>query len=406
MPRLSVVIPSFNHKQYVQQCVDSVLRQAYREFEVIVVDDGSTDGSLDILRAYGDAITLICQANRGTQAARNAAIAASSGELIAILDSDDFWLPHKLAAQVALFEARPELGLVYAFADTVNPAGERTSIGWHLGAAVTHPAGALAQLLLGCHVPALTAVFRRTCIDDVGLFDESLLGSGDWDLWIRIAARYPIACVEQVLACYRIHPTNTTKLLFRTKAIRTEHTQVLHKAFELPQVKSLPQEIRDRALARTHLSAAEAEAMGGDAAQAGIELRTAIELDPTLLHDGNWLEARLLLWSQLHAAASLLPNPYRRYAAEVFPPLADVVPHTSRLRRRVLSLSTMGVVFSAHAAGDHRRVRQLLPTGVSADPHWLLNPGVWSIAADAFLGQQLTTPLRRTLRRAAPTRDR
>lgn len=399
MRHVSVIIPSYNHATYIRQCVDSVLGQTCRDLEVIVVDDGSSDGSLEILQSYGDAITLIYQDNRGTQAARNAAIAASSGELIAILDSDDYWLPHKLAAQVALFDRRPELGLVYAFADTVNPAGERTNVGWHLGAPVIHPYGALAQLLLGCYIPALTATFRRTCIEDVGSFDENLLGSGDWDLWIRIAARYPIACVEQPLAHYRIHPTNTTKLLFRTKAIRTEHGQVLQKAFQLPEVSALPQKIRDMAVARTHLSSAEAEAMDGDARMVGLELTQAIELDPSLLDDPSELENKLIYWSQLYAAAQPQGNPYWRYASEVFAQASPAMPGAARLRRKVLSASVMGPVFSAHASGDQSTVRQLLPTGLYADPRWLLNRGVWSIAGDAFLGQKITGPLRRVLRR-------
>ena len=391
---VSIIIPSYNHGAYLRQCIDSVLDQTYRNIEIVVVDDGSADASIEILYGYRDRIKLICQANRGTQGARNAAIAASSGELIAILDSDDFWRPDKLAAQVALFERRPELGLVYSFADTVNPAGERTNIGWHLGAPVTHPLGALAQLLLGCDIPALTAVFRRACIDDVGPFDETLLGSGDWDLWIRIAARYRIACVEQALACYRIHPTNTTKLLFRTKAIRTEHAQVLQKAFQLPEVRALPQEVRAMALARTHLSGAEAEAMSGDASNAGRELRAAVDLDPTLLDAPIELENRLLLWAQLYAAASPQGNPYTRFANEVFPLLSSALPDAARLRRRTLSNSVMGAVFSAHACRDRSQVRQMLPAGVFADPRWLLNLGVWSIAADAFLGPKITAPVR------------
>lgn len=405
MARVSVIVPSYNHAPYIRQCVDSALGQTYRDFEVIVDDDGSTDGSLDILREYGNSITLISQANRGTQAARNAAIAASSGELIAILDSDDYWLPHKLTAQVALFDRRPELGLVYAFADTVNPAGERTNVGWHLGAPVTHRYGALAQLLLGCHIPALTAVFRRTCIEDVGSFDENLLGSGDWDLWIRIAARYPIACVEQSLAHYRIHPTNTTKLLFRTKAIRTEHAQVLQKAFQLPEVSALPQEIRAMAVARTHLSSAETEAMGGDARMVGLELKKAIELDPSLLDDPTELENKLIYWSQLYAAAQPQGNPYWRYVSEVFAQASTVMRGAARLRRKVLSASVMGPVFSAHASGDQSTVRQLLPGGLYANPKWLLNWGVWSIAGDAFLGRRITQPLRQAVRRVTASQD-
>src|SRR5450759_1882450 len=101
--RVSVIIPSYNHERYIRQCVDSVLCQSRKDFEVIVVDDGSTDGTPDILRGFGEKITFIRQENRGTQAARNVGIQASTGEFVALLDSDDAWLPEKLQRQMEVF---------------------------------------------------------------------------------------------------------------------------------------------------------------------------------------------------------------------------------------------------------------------------------------------------------------
>jgi hypothetical protein len=259
----------------------------------------------------------------------------------------------------------------------------------------------LAQLLLGCDVPALTAVFRRACLDEVGGFDESLLGSGDWDLWIRMAAKYPVACVEQRLAQYRVHGTNTTKGLFQTKAVCEEHERVLEKAFAMPEVQALPQAIRDQALARVRLSGAEAEAMRGDAAALGRELRRAVELDPALLEDMGALGDRLIQWLYLYAAASKETNPYRRFADEAIEPLAPVVASVNELRRRVLSDTVMGKVFAAHAAGDRAEVRRLMPTGVRANPRWLMNRGVWSIAAEAYLGSKVAAAPRRLARQLA-----
>lgn len=148
------------------------------------------------------------------------------------------------------------------------------------------------------------------------------------------------------------------------------------------------------ALARIHLSTAEACAIGGDAKATGAELGAAIQLDRLLLDDQEELGNRLIFWSHLYAAASTLGNPYRRFADDVFVALAGVMPSVAHLKRRVLSDSVMGTVFSAHAAGDLKKIRRLLPTGLYANPKWLLNRGVWSIAGDAFLGHRVTNPLR------------
>lgn len=398
MPKASVIIPSYNHSAFVRQCIDSVLVQTFRDYEIVVVDDGSTDGSLDILRGYGDRIRLICQQNRGTQAARNSGIAASSGEFIAILDSDDAWLPEKLERQMEVFERRPEVGLVYSFAEVVDADGATRSLSWHLGRPVVHPQGALAQLLLGCDIPALTAVIHRRCLEAVGGFDETLLGSGDWDLWIRIAAQYPVACVEERLALYRTHTTNTTKALFLTKAVCAEHERVLAKAFELPAVRALPPQIRDQALARVRLSGAEAEAMRGEAAGIGRELKRAVELDPALLEDPAQLGDRLISWMEIYAAESTEADPFRRFDSAVLGPLSDISPAAPEIRRRVLSHAAMSRVFSAHVAGNATEVRRLLPTGVRANPRWLLNPGVWSIAVEAYLGPKVAAVPRRLAR--------
>ena len=122
-PLVSVIIPAYNHAPYIRQCVDSALAQTYPAVEVVVVDDGSTDGTYELLQTYGERITLIRQANRGTQAARNTAIAASTGEYLALLDSDDAWLPHKLAQQMQLFAEHPDTALVYSLANAIDQAG-------------------------------------------------------------------------------------------------------------------------------------------------------------------------------------------------------------------------------------------------------------------------------------------
>jgi len=107
-PLVSVIIPTFNRAWAVGRAIDSVLEQDYRPFELIVVDDGSTDQTAEILARYGDQLTVVCRENRGVSAARNAGVARAQGDLIAFLDSDDFWRPQKLTVQVDFFTSRPD----------------------------------------------------------------------------------------------------------------------------------------------------------------------------------------------------------------------------------------------------------------------------------------------------------
>jgi GT2 family glycosyltransferase len=403
LPLVSVIVPSFNHQDYVSACLDSILGQTYGNIEVIVVDDGSTDDTRRTLHNYRRYVTVIEQENRGTQAARNVAISLSSGEFIAFIDSDDIWMPNKLELQLAVFDAKPCIGLVYSYAYRIDSAGNlihsrgKPQI---IGKALNENHDmVLQELLVEDFIPALTTVIPKWCIEEVGRFDESLLGAGDWDLWLRIAAKYPIACVEQPLGFHRDHAANTTKMLFRSKSIRHEHEQVLHKAFQLPEVSALPQQVRDKAFARVYLTSAEAEAIGGDAAAVGNELRRAIELDPTIIEDQENLAAQLIHLAHLYAVDCQTRNPYRQFTSEVFSSLSAVIPTAGRLKRRVLAESVMASVFSARDSRDRQQVRDLLAVGLRADPRWLRNLGVWSIVTEAYFGSKVASRLRKALRR-------
>jgi glycosyltransferase involved in cell wall biosynthesis len=202
-PLVSVVIPNHNYARFLPEALDSVLKQTYPEIEILVVDDGSTDDSLDVLRRYHGRMRLFRQPNSGVSRARNLGIRESRGELVAFLDSDDAWLPEKLAKQVDLFESRA-LGMVYTglrfVGEDGSARGQTTDglSGWVLRE---------LALLQTPGVPASgsSAVIRRECFDVAGLFDDALSTSADWDLWRRIACRYEIGMVREPLVSYRLH---------------------------------------------------------------------------------------------------------------------------------------------------------------------------------------------------------
>jgi glycosyltransferase involved in cell wall biosynthesis len=198
-PLVSVIIPTYNRIQYVQLAIDSALAQSYPNCEVVVVDDGSTDGTGKTLRdRYGDRIRYFYQDNQGESAARNEAIRQSSGEFIALLDSDDVWLPAKLEQQLALFEANPELGLVSCHVTRINEQGDVVSRGT-LHPEQTSGIVPVEVILTDSPVHASTITVRRNHILTEGGFDETITYGEDWDFCLRIAAKYPVGFVQEPL---------------------------------------------------------------------------------------------------------------------------------------------------------------------------------------------------------------
>jgi len=192
---VSVVIPTYNRLHTLDRCLRSVLDQWHPVDEIIVVDDGSTDGSADWIRDQHADVQLIQQANRGVSAARNAGIRAAKSEWIALLDSDDEWLPKKLEKQLSALAQSPanrlchtEENWVYQGKPKVMPAAYRKYGGW-----------IFEHCLPRCAISPSTVLIHREFLDEVGLFDESLPACEDYDLWLRICSRYPVTLVNEPL---------------------------------------------------------------------------------------------------------------------------------------------------------------------------------------------------------------
>ena len=198
-PRVSVVIPTYNRGWVVNDAVDSVLNQAFQQYELIVVDDGSTDDTKAILREYGDRIRVIRQANRGVSAARNRGIRAAKAPLIAFLDSDDVWLADKLSVQVAFFDNHPAAAVCQT-EETWIRNGVRVNPGKRhrkRSGMIFEPSLAL------CLVSPSAVMLRKDLFETIGLFDESLPACEDYDLWLRISITHPIYLIDQPLIVKR-----------------------------------------------------------------------------------------------------------------------------------------------------------------------------------------------------------
>ena len=198
-PFVSVIIPTHNRSWILKEAVDSVLDQKNCAFELIVVDDGSTDDTPELLRSYGDRLIAVRQNNRGVSAARNAGIRRASGSLIAFLDSDDCWLPGKLQAQAAFFEGRPD-----ALICQTQEAWIRNGVRVNPKNRHRKRSGMIFEPSLHlCLVSPSAVMMRRTLFDTVGVFDETLPACEDYDLWLRVSCRFPVFLVDAPLVVKR-----------------------------------------------------------------------------------------------------------------------------------------------------------------------------------------------------------
>lgn len=209
VPLVSVVVPVFNGERYLAESVRSALGQSWPKVEVLIVDDGSTDGSLQVARdlASDPRVRLLSGANGGPARARNLGIRESRGEFIAFLDADDLWLPHKLERQIPLFSGSPSPDVVYSQRLTVDAEGEEIE-GYR--PPVLH-GRVLDEMWVDNFICMSSAVVRRGLFDRVGLLDEALRMSEDFDFWLRAAIHCTFRGVEEPLVKYRVHGNQTSR---------------------------------------------------------------------------------------------------------------------------------------------------------------------------------------------------
>lgn len=303
LPRVSVVIPCFNTERYIAATLRAALSQAGAELEVIVVDDGSTDGSAALVEREFPQVTLIRQANAGVAVARNAGIQVATGEWVAFCDSDDIWLPGKLAAQFDAMAAAPGCRMSYT--------------AWHVWPSATpHPDPALFQrlasqdrdpkwagatgwlypeLLLDCVVWTSTVLMQRSLLDEIGTFDTDLRIGEDYDLWLRASRVTRIERVARPLALYRQHAASITR-----SAPRDNYRgRVVQRALDSwgligPDGRNADAVAVRAVLAGSWTQFAYAQLQAGQRREARLSVREALRVQP-----GHWTGWKLLLRSWL-----------------------------------------------------------------------------------------------------------
>ncbi len=247
-PAVTVVIPAFNVAAYIRDAVESALAQTVSNIEVIVVDDGSVDGTAERLEGLNDPrLQILRQPNGGLAAARNVGTSAASSELVAFLDGDDLWLPHKLEHHLDSFAVHPEADVTYSLSKTIDDHDrEIRFVVPHRGGPVSYRELLLENVLRNGSASGI----RRRVFEETGLFDPHLVASTDLDMWLRIAAFRPgnIICIPKCLTLYRRRAGQTTADWRRMK---TAWFQVLDKARE--RTPALVREIEPQASSDKHV---------------------------------------------------------------------------------------------------------------------------------------------------------
>ncbi|HLK12034.1 MAG TPA: glycosyltransferase [Candidatus Binatia bacterium] len=290
---MSVVVALYNLRAFIGEAIDSVLGQTlpHEAVELIVVDDGSTDGGGDVARAHGARVRCLRQENRGLSAARNAGLAAAGAPFVLFLDADDRIRPEMLATVLATFERQPDVGLVYTGVQCIDVAGAPLpQHGWPRAEGEV-----LDRLVVGNLIHVGAAVARRDAVVAAGGFDETLASAEDWDLWLRLArAGVRWACVDRALAEYRIRPSAMHQHPGR---MAENCRRALDNVFATPGLPAAVADRRPLAYQNLHLRAAADHYRAGDRVAGAREFRAAVAARPMLLTEPDTLAGfcRLLL---------------------------------------------------------------------------------------------------------------
>lgn len=286
MPKVSVVIPAYNAMGDLPETLESVLRQTFTDFEVLIINDGSSDNIVEWASGVKDPrVKLISQANQGVSVARNTGIAQAQGEYIAFLDADDLWEPTKLEKQVRRLDDNPAVGLVYTWTALIDSEGKLT------GTVFCYEAqGNVWETILVHDIVCngSCAMVRRSCFETAGVFDPTLSSAADFDMWTRIAAHYPFAVVKELLVHYRKAPNTMSKN--RQKMIQ-DFRLTLEKRYQSVPLEFLY--LRNRAYGHMYRWQAWLSIYEGDYKSATNFQRQAFLHNPLLVLSKNFLHLSL-----------------------------------------------------------------------------------------------------------------
>lgn len=378
MPRISVVIPCYNAERYLQGAIDSILSQTCQDLEILVVDDGSTDGTQQMVSGVRDGrLRYLHQQNRGPAAARNRGIAAAQGEYIAPLDADDLALPRRLEKQLAILEAEPDLAVVGSGYEWIDDEGHHLS--WASHSWQKYPElNEFRNWLFDCPFVPSATMFRRAAWVDVGGFDEELIGPEDWNFWMRLALHgHRMTWHREVVCLYRHRADSVSQDAERMLANSAKAVQ------DIMQHPRFPPELFEAAqqgLAVRYVDGSKRLYTAGLWPQGQAALAKALDLDPTLLrYQPSRIEDELVS----AALDPLVADPIQ-FLASLFRHLPQNAQGLLSRQKHVLTRGHVELLVRGLRHGKPELARHHLGAVLVRLPSWLLDAGTWAIIVRAL----------------------
>ena len=310
MPRVSVIIPAYNRAGFLPDSVGSVLAQTCRDFEVILIDDGSTDNTPEIVKGFPPVVRYYRQENGGISSARNLGVRHARGEYIAFLDSDDTLLENALEKSVACLDRYPEAGFCYGKVYYMDEKGDvmwwRKSRG-DKESCLRDGREQIERLIFRGEVQVTGLMARRRCLEEVGLFDTSRIFGEDIDMWLRLCKKFPVGYIAEPLGTYRIHSQSVTENK-KLEDLVTTQTEFIEQALRGLEPGPSFRHLRRKAYFGLYCYIAEENARSGHRARALNFALRAVRAYPALLFHKD---GALFMFT---VARSFLPRWVRRSA--------------------------------------------------------------------------------------------
>lgn len=368
MPIVSIIIPAYNQGEYLKQAIESSLAQTFCDFEVIVVDDGSTDSTPEVVKGFTDSrIHYLRQENKGLSGARNTGIRNSRGQYLTFLDSDDLFLPDKLALLIAAFQQHPEMGMIAGQALLIDEHGKLIDTTFN-----STMQGDSAELILGNPFHVGSIMVLKSWQEKIGFFDENLRSYEDWDMWLRLVkAGCKIMTIDQPVSLYRFHTAQMTR---NGSQMTRASFAVLDKTYSQADLPARWQQLHDQAYANAHIRAAAHGYLAHDFDLAKTHLETAVTLYPPLKIDVDMLANRLYGLIQLPKTSDPL-----QFLSDIYENLPATLEQLGKRKNHYLGQAAVNKAFQTFQQGLYLKARKNALRAIQYQPRYLTNRGVLSI---------------------------
>ena len=392
-PQVSIIMAAYNHARYIDKAIASALAQTWQDFELIVVDDGSTDTTSQVVSQFGEPVRYIYQQNRGQGGARNRGIAEALGTFICFLDDDDLWEPHYLATVMSVFQKQPKTDALYTGFQIIDADG---TVLPQKGCRVVPPDQMYNALVGGGWFPPLVVTVRKTCLDQVGPLDETLRGHDDWDLWLRIARDHIFRGIPDTVARYRIHAgglsANFDHMLQDQKL-----AIVRHFGPEEGPPAAWPEE-RRRAFGAAYRNAGLACVQSKNADRGYQLLKLAFGISPNLLLDLSTFYELALGDQQRGFRGQVDLVDIERNGAEMLQRLNDLIASADRpvqeIRNSAFGKAYLALAILSDQANDWTAARRYLWRAILTNPRLTRDPSVMRRLFKLFAGQHIANSMR------------